>query len=234
MKKEFTIMLDEDLKNKFEIAIQLNKENTDDVFDKLIRSYIAHTFTQVAAAYEQPKTPVFPPENGENYGKAIQRIPKWAKKPTQINHKIIRAFLQLAEIGTVTYTALAEHCTNEANSDIYVSTFSSNFAQMKFDEGNSHGKVFEVNKEGIVTIWDIVVPTLMTYKNEFLHHSTDIGYLNRNNQRNLGKTQKNGTGYMQSLYRMCCEDCGYEYSANGSDIFLKKCPSCQGGADTGR
>ena len=31
-----------------------------------------------------------------------------------------------------------------------------------------------------------------------------------------------------------CQKCGHEYHANGSDIFQKKCPNCQGGIDTGK
>lgn len=234
MHKELIIKLEEDLINKFEIALHLSNENKDDVVNKLIRSYISRAFAQAAAAYEQTNTPSAK-EDGDYYGKAIHRIPKWAKKQSQINHKIIRAFFQLSQNGAVTYSALADYCNNnEEHPDVYVPTFASNFAQMKFDGDKSHGKVFEVNDKGIVTVWDVVLPTLTSCKKEFLQHSTDIGYLNANKQRNMGKTKAQGTDHMQYLYLMRCEHCDHEYFANGSDIFQKKCPKCQGGADTGR
>lgn len=60
--------------------------------------------------------------------------------------------------------------------------------------------------------------------------TTETGYINKNNQRNAGKTDMQGTDYGQYLYAMECLDCGHKYFANGSDIWLRKCPECQGGA----
>ncbi|MBT9685822.1 hypothetical protein [Pseudoflavonifractor sp. MCC625] len=63
--------------------------------------------------------------------------------------------------------------------------------------------------------------------------TTITGYINKNEQQNLGKTDLDGTDFAQKLYLMRCLRCGHTYKANGSDIHLKKCPNCQGGADTG-
>ena len=59
--------------------------------------------------------------------------------------------------------------------------------------------------------------------------TTAAGYINANNQRNNGKTEKPGTDNNQFLYEMECLNCGMKYYANGSDIWQRKCPSCQGG-----
>lgn len=59
--------------------------------------------------------------------------------------------------------------------------------------------------------------------------STEAGYVNKNNQKNFGKTNKPGTDNNQWFYEMECLDCGHKYYANGSDIWLRKCPRCQGG-----
>lgn len=59
--------------------------------------------------------------------------------------------------------------------------------------------------------------------------TTDKGYMNRNNQRNNGKTGEPGTDYCQWFYEMECLNCNYIYHANGTDIFQRKCPRCQGG-----
>lgn len=61
--------------------------------------------------------------------------------------------------------------------------------------------------------------------------TTQTGYINKNNQKNIGKSDMPGTDYMQRFYQMECLHCGYHYFANGSDIWLRKCPNCQGGAD---
>lgn len=59
--------------------------------------------------------------------------------------------------------------------------------------------------------------------------STILGYINRNNQRNNGKTSEPGTDHCQWFYEMECLYCHYKYHANGSDIFQRKCPRCRGG-----
>ena len=60
-------------------------------------------------------------------------------------------------------------------------------------------------------------------------NSTSIGFVNKNNQRNNGKTEKPGTDFGQWFYEIECLDCGHKYYANGSDIWQRKCPCCQGG-----
>ena len=56
--------------------------------------------------------------------------------------------------------------------------------------------------------------------------NTEIGSINRCNQQNMGETGEPGTDHMQKFYLMKCLNCGYEYKANGSDIWERKCPKC--------
>ncbi|WP_411994820.1 HNH endonuclease [Agarivorans sp. DSG3-1] len=61
--------------------------------------------------------------------------------------------------------------------------------------------------------------------------TTQIGFINRNNQKNLGTRGIEGTDHGQSSYKIKCQitNCGHEYGSNGTDIFQRKCPNCQGG-----
>ena len=61
--------------------------------------------------------------------------------------------------------------------------------------------------------------------------TTRAGFINPNQQKNLGKRQPplEGTDNYQYVYVMNCTKCGLIYGANGSDIHLRKCPNCQGG-----
>lgn len=59
--------------------------------------------------------------------------------------------------------------------------------------------------------------------------STDTGFTNNNNQINKGRTGEIGSDHMQWFYAMRCGYCNFEYTANGSDIWERKCPKCQGG-----
>jgi hypothetical protein len=61
--------------------------------------------------------------------------------------------------------------------------------------------------------------------------TTTIGFINKNNQKVHGTRGVAGTDHAAYSYKMECLEngCGYEYGANGSDIFQRKCPRCQGG-----
>ena len=58
--------------------------------------------------------------------------------------------------------------------------------------------------------------------------STDAGYINKNNQKNLGLVGMSQTHYNQRFFQMECLECGHRYEANGCDVWLRKCPLCQG------
>lgn len=56
--------------------------------------------------------------------------------------------------------------------------------------------------------------------------STDAGYINKNNQKNLGCKGISETHYNQKFFEIECLDCGHLYMANGCDVWLRKCPEC--------
>lgn len=62
--------------------------------------------------------------------------------------------------------------------------------------------------------------------------TTQIGYINRNNQQCCGHRGHRGNHPNQRAYRMECLEprCGFVYGANGADVWLRKCPRHQGGA----
>lgn len=52
------------------------------------------------------------------------------------------------------------------------------------------------------------------------------GYINRNNQENMGCLNKPGNHFNQMAYLLRCNHCGFEYEANGCDVAIRKCPRC--------
>jgi hypothetical protein len=60
--------------------------------------------------------------------------------------------------------------------------------------------------------------------------TTRIGYENRNKQLVIEATDLPGNDYLQKVYVLRCGRCRNEYGANGSDIWQRRCPRCQGGA----
>ena len=60
--------------------------------------------------------------------------------------------------------------------------------------------------------------------------STEPGYVNRNDQLVIRRTDLAGNDHLQRVYELRCRRCSHRYGANGSDIFQRRCPSCQDGA----
>ena len=163
--------VNEELANIFETALNLTGENQDEVFEKSISNYVRNVFFE--EKNEKPmQTKVTSPEqrNEKNEYKAKIRIPRWAFQKKQINHKIIKAFLKLEKenLGSVNILDLENLCLDQSKEETYVKTFNSNFASMKTDAGNSHGKVFEEDYRGFVSVWEPIKSVLDQYRSEFL------------------------------------------------------------------
>jgi hypothetical protein len=80
------------------------------------------------------------------------------------------------------------------------------------------------------TIFDAAAFTIGTEKGTPTSHTTVPGFVNRNKQVVIRSTGLPGTDHLQTVYQLGCSACGHVYGANGSDIHLRLCPTCQGGA----
>lgn len=166
--RKVTVTIDQDVYEKFCLAMNLTKDSENDAIETCMRWYIAETFEKASQDYN-PKgtTRKIADESNDYYRKAIQRIPVWALKSTQYNHKIIRAYFEAVDIaGQATITMMEHLCSDKEQPELYVPTFKNNYSQMKLDGPKSHGKVFEDDGEN-VWIWSEVEETLMKYKNSF-------------------------------------------------------------------
>lgn len=231
MKKEIVLNIDEDILLRFNMALQLNNEKIDDACELFMKKYFLKSFSKETNNYNG-KTESKSYDQGSYFGKAKNKIGKWANKPKIICYKILRAYLQLsAESENVMYDDLAKRCSDTEHYDVFVPTFRSNFEQMKIDAEKSHGKVFVIDENNVVSLWDYVADDVERFKGDFLKlHSTDIGYINEpHKQEVIRRTDEKGTDHCSVKYIMRCTLCNYEYPANSTDLFQKKCPNCQGG-----
>lgn len=103
----------------------------------------------------------------DNFRKAARRIPRWANNPDQINHKIIKAFFFCETEGNASLQDMMALCSDPNNQEFYVNNFSGNYASMRTDCGNSHGKVFEDSADGFVVIWNEIADVLEEYRERF-------------------------------------------------------------------
>lgn len=140
MKKKIEFLIDEDIYEKFCIALRLTDENQNDAMENCMRTYIARTFEKISHEYS-PSEDKKINEDKDFYGKAIQKIPIWALKRNQYNHKIIRAFFEAEEnYPEVTLDIMELLCSDKEHSELYVPTFCNNYSQMKIDGPKSYGK----------------------------------------------------------------------------------------------
>jgi len=63
-----------------------------------------------------------------------------------------------------------------------------------------------------------------------VERSTAPGYVNRNDQVVVRRTDLPGNDHLQRVYELRCRHCDHHYGANSSDIFQHLCPRCQDGA----
>lgn len=167
MRKSISFNVDVDVFDKFNMALNLSGETSDEAADSCLSWYIAQAFGNVSKEYTPRETRVSDSADKDFYGKAIQRIPMWALKPSQYNHKIIKAYFMAEHIaGEATLLMMERLCSDKERPDLYFPTFKNNYSQMKLDGPKSHGKVFEDDGDR-VWIWDEVEETLMKYKNSF-------------------------------------------------------------------
>lgn len=136
---------------------------------------------------------------------------KWSKKQ--------RALLELK--------AMAEEM---GATDIQVDSEKGTISFVAASEKLDDGKLDELDKKLSDKGLKIKVSRIKEEKQDMAEaKSTEIGYVNKNNQRNNGITPHEGTDNNQYFYEMECLNCGHKYYANGSDIWQRKCPACQGG-----
>ena len=139
--KQIQFNIDDKLAEKFEIALKLSGDNPDVLAEAFIREYLGKAFSEAADSFRSPAQLSAPPRTQpqprilrdtasqspsrprpdherpprpdflSEWGKAIHRIPRWARNPQQNNHKILKAFLELQkELGRVSIDALRRRC----------------------------------------------------------------------------------------------------------------------------
>lgn len=96
MGKKMSFTIEEDIYEKFCLALNLTKEDETKAVETCLKWYIAKTFEKVSQEYEpEPVGKEEGKRKGSFYAKAVKRIPVWAKRPEQYCHKIIRGFFSV-------------------------------------------------------------------------------------------------------------------------------------------
>ena len=168
MEKKISFTIEEDIYEKFCLALNLTKEEEAKAIETSLKWYIARTFEKVSLEYgPERKERTEGKGRGNFYAKAVKRSPVWAGRPEQYCHKIIRGFfLCEKKYGQVLLNELEAVCSQEEMPELFVPTFRNNYYQMKIDGAKTYGKVFE-DDGTTVRIWSEVEGILTEYRNYF-------------------------------------------------------------------
>jgi len=164
MKKNLSINIDEETYKTFRIALEFSGQTQEEALMQSIHAYITKVLGKVINNFQTKNSKK---REGLYEEKAKNRIPIWANRTDQCNHKIIAAyFAALDRYGKATLEKMEELCTSEFEKPMSASSFKNNYASMKSDNGHSHGKIFE-DDGNTVWIWKEIEPILMQHKEKF-------------------------------------------------------------------
>jgi hypothetical protein len=128
---------------EFENSFRNEHDQIEDTILILCRSCHTKYDKKEVTSYAKTNIPRVKNTILNNNFQKLDRIQMWANKPNQYNHKIIRAYLELSKKGDVDLNKLERKCSDKNHRpELFVPRFKGNFASMKTDKGNAHGKVF--------------------------------------------------------------------------------------------
>lgn len=132
-----TFELKDEVYRKLQAASYLVGEKEEDVVEKLILDFAKNVFTSEALA---DKEAARRDAEAAESGKVKNRIALWAKRPEQMNHRIIQCFFVCEENGLAQKDAMRVYFVDAGYGTDW--QFDNNFSTMCTEEGQSNGKVF--------------------------------------------------------------------------------------------
>lgn len=117
---------------------------------------------RTTSVYAENKNVEYPEVYQEVIIKVQRRVPNWLRKIYQNNSKILIAFLKVSNCNeTSVYPSVIEK-----NCDLDSATFYVNFNDMKGMHKNGHGKVFQENPDGTISLWQPVAEFILQEYNK--------------------------------------------------------------------
>ena len=132
-----TIELKDEVYRRLQAAAFLTGEKEEDVVERLVLDFAKNIFTSEALADKEAAR-----RDAESIesGKVKNRIALWAKRPEQMNHRIIQSFFVCEENGQAPKDAMRVYFVGAGYGNDW--QFDNNFSTMCTEEGQSNGKVF--------------------------------------------------------------------------------------------
>ena len=160
---EIKVSVNEDLYRRFAAACVLTGKDQQVVISEKIQEFVTATF--VSEIFELNVSVQGEAQINGAQSKVETRIPLWAKRPEQHNHRILQAFFAVERDGMTTKERMKEFFLQNGYGTAW--QFDNNFASMRTNEGNSHGYVFSCIND-IVTLTEEASSVAYKYRDSFL------------------------------------------------------------------
>lgn len=193
---DITITVAEDLYRRFAAACILAGQDQQAVISKKIEEFVAATFSNELSNLGAPAQA---PITASAQSKVLTRIPLWAKRPDQHNHKILRTFFVIERDGMTTRDLMKDFFLENNYGTAW--QFDNNFNSMRTDEGNSHGHVFACVND-LVTLSEEASSIAYKYREYFIA-DVDPNTLAEHQERNASSVQQSLfiAWFKEQLYR---------------------------------
>lgn len=194
---EITIDINEELYRRFAAACILSEKEQQEVICRKIEEFITETFANEFSGAKMPAQNFISAANTQS--KVLTRIPLWAKRPDQHNHKILQAFFAVESEGMTTRDRMRDFFVQNGAGSGW--QFDNNFASMRTNEGNSHGHVFACFND-IVTLTEEASGIAYKYRDYFVA-GIDPVILKEHQEKNAPSVQRNLfiSWFKEQLYR---------------------------------
>ena len=194
---EITFTINDDLYRRFAAACILSGKDQNAVICKKIEEFASSTIANEVSGLTAPMQKA--EQSFDTRSKVLTRIPLWAKRPEQHNHKILQAFFATESEGMTTRERMREFFIQADSGTGW--QFDNNFASMRTNEGNSHGRVFACFND-IVTLTEEASGIAYKYRDQFLA-DIDPMVLEQHQGKNAVSVQRNLfiSWFKEQLYR---------------------------------
>lgn len=194
---DINITISEDMYRRFTAACILSGQDQQKIICKKIEEFVAATFANEMYGLSVLSQP--PIKTTGTQSKVLTRIPLWAKRPDQHNHKILKSFFVVERDGMTTRERMKDFFLANCYGNAW--QFDNNFNSMRTNDGNSHGLVFTCVND-LVTLSEEASSIAHKYREYFLA-DVDSSILVEHQERNASSVQQSlfVAWFKEQLYR---------------------------------
>lgn len=193
---ELTLTISDELYRRFAAACILSGKNQQEVIIEKLQEYISATFAAEIPTLNEPAKQI---QTVGMQSKVLTRIPLWARRPDQHNHRILQSFFAVEHDGMTTKERMRDFFLRNGYGTGW--QFDNNFASMRTNEGNSHGHVFACVND-IVTLTEEARRIAYKYRDCFLA-GTNPDIIAEHQKKNAASIQQSlfVSWFKEQLYR---------------------------------